>query len=932
MILEQVSLRNWRAYRGDGHTFAFGDHANLLVGPNESGKSSVLEAVRRGLLDRHTARGKDILAVRPLGSSLGPEVRLVFRANDGEGRERRYTSLKRFLDNAAAEVRVERDGEFQLDHEGDAADRFLRALVGADDATRGTLKPEQRGLAQALWFLQREEGIPNGRWNDALETNLKDRFSAESVEPNRARASGIRSLLSAASSSAQAEAVEERVNILFDGHFTPTGRIKTKSELAILTSTIESLKQELEQRNSERDRAALHREELGQIEQEDRSLVDLLADCEAQRKQLTESLQIEPELTAGLNDLERRTEAARRRCAETSARRQSVAVLDQRIQELDETLRDGEEALARLRIAVREHRRSAERHARSWEDELSPKLEAVRQGIADLQAKQRIEQLEIDVQRLDEQLERRRTLSKEVAEAKARLSSVVIVDEASWDRVRSLSERAAVLRDRVWAAGMRVQASELPAGTLTFDPEPEVDTANNELVIAQETVVGIEGVGSFTLRSADERLAAFDVEARACRAELSLVLERFGASDEAALLILRERSVQMERELERAQDLLAAIAEGEDQENLTARRAATATELQELRERCPQSVLPGMEGWAEQRTQDELAELQEKAQSLERTIREEREAEQEAQQKSLEAHERLAAVSASAAAGNSERSALRERLASELEAFVDRAAFELAAATALREAEELDQKSSALRQRFAAEVKTPRKQLQRIEIKISRTEERHQQLAARRTDRRARLEEAGALSLDRQIAELETRLASAEQRFETVHRRAQAIAVLRRLFGHRREAQSHSWVEPVSQLVESWLVRLSEGRAVGVSFDTDLVPQGVALDGHEESLPFASLSHGAREQLVVLLRLALGVVLSQHTCQLVVLDDRLVNADSTRSIVMSEIINEAARSCQVLVATCRPEAYETVVGKRIDVARRGGFLAAAEAH
>ncbi|MEG3054636.1 MAG: ATP-binding protein [Methanoculleus sp.] len=80
MIIEEITIRNWRRYR-EPHTFRFDERFNLLVGRNEAGKSTLFEAFTRVLFDRHSSRAEEIRQIQPLGGSLGPEATIVFWAN-----------------------------------------------------------------------------------------------------------------------------------------------------------------------------------------------------------------------------------------------------------------------------------------------------------------------------------------------------------------------------------------------------------------------------------------------------------------------------------------------------------------------------------------------------------------------------------------------------------------------------------------------------------------------------------------------------------------------------------------------------------------------------------------------------------------------------------------------------------------------------------
>jgi DNA repair protein SbcC/Rad50 len=93
-------------------------------------------------------------------------------------------------------------------------------------------------------------------------------------------------------------------------------------------------------------------------------------------------------------------------------------------------------------------------------------------------------------------------------------------------------------------------------------------------------------------------------------------------------------------------------------------------------------------------------------------------------------------------------------------------------------------------------------------------------------------------------------------------------------------------------------------------------------------LPLGSLSHGAQEQVVVLLRLAIACLVSGGERNLVVIDDRLVNADAMRMKRLCLILAEVAKSCQIVIATCSEAPYAGL-GARVVRVPGDGVLAAA---
>jgi uncharacterized protein YhaN len=70
------------------------------------------------------------------------------------------------------------------------------------------------------------------------------------------------------------------------------------------------------------------------------------------------------------------------------------------------------------------------------------------------------------------------------------------------------------------------------------------------------------------------------------------------------------------------------------------------------------------------------------------------------------------------------------------------------------------------------------------------------------------------------------------------------------------------------------------------------------------------LSHGAREQLGVITRLAYADLLREAgRPTLVILDDALVHSDTARLAAMKRALFDASRRHQVLIFTCHPDAW-----------------------
>jgi hypothetical protein len=173
-----------------------------------------------------------------------------------------------------------------------------------------------------------------------------------------------------------------------------------------------------------------------------------------------------------------------------------------------------------------------------------------------------------------------------------------------------------------------------------------------------------------------------------------------------------------------------------------------------------------------------------------------------------------------------------------------------------------------------------------------------------------RLEQSGrdGLATRRDMAELE--LAAVRSEHESLLRRAEAARrVHETLSRHRAEAQT-KYSEPLQSRIEA-LGRSVYGPSFRVWLDDDLAVAERELDGTR--LPVEALSTGAQEQLAIITRLAISHLVSTGEGSVpVIFDDALGWSDKARLRDMGALLGRAGDHGQVIILTCMPDRYEYV--------------------
>jgi DNA repair exonuclease SbcCD ATPase subunit len=145
MKLRALELEQFRKFDRTVRIAGMGDGLNLVLGPNEMGKSTLFAALQAVLFERHRSQAQTVKSFQPAGhDGASPRVTLQFEL-DGQP----YRIEKRFLRRPSAELALP-DGR-QV--HGEAAEEALEALLGGGGSGRRS-GPEAQGVWSLLWVGQ----------------------------------------------------------------------------------------------------------------------------------------------------------------------------------------------------------------------------------------------------------------------------------------------------------------------------------------------------------------------------------------------------------------------------------------------------------------------------------------------------------------------------------------------------------------------------------------------------------------------------------------------------------------------------------------------------------------------------------------------------------------------------------------------------------
>ncbi|HEY4792798.1 MAG TPA: hypothetical protein VII18_01910, partial [Mycobacterium sp.] len=149
----------------------------------------------------------------------------------------------------------------------------------------------------------------------------------------------------------------------------------------------------------------------------------------------------------------------------------------------------------------------------------------------------------------------------------------------------------------------------------------------------------------------------------------------------------------------------------------------------------------------------------------------------------------------------------------------------------------------------------------------------------------------------------------ARDEHDRVGRRARAVQLLREVMVRHRDTTRLRYVEPFRSELQR-LGRPVFGPSFEVDVDSDLCILNRTLDGC--TVPYESLSGGAKEQLGILARLAGAALVAKEDAVPILIDDALGFTDPQRLVTMATVFNTLGERGQVIVLTCTPGRYDGI--------------------
>ncbi len=890
MKLRSLAVNQFKKFTTPKRLEGIEDGLNIIVGPNEMGKSTLLDALRAVLFEKHDSKAKTIRNMQNERNQAAPVVELGFELESGT-----YTISKRFMKKNYARLRCPDGTVF----EGDAAEGRLRELLNfSEPGTKGG-SPETLGMWNVLWVKQGQSfgaiDIPK-----SASANLHGALESE-----------VGTVLGGRRGRELPQMIERQLGELVTRTGRSTGKYKiAEGRVSDIAEKLEKLKEKKKGlsdtlKELEDDQGKLQR--LSDVARDEADRAEL----DTARKRRNEVAELENRVKAAESELE----VLKLRLQQTMQREQERHNLKNDIDREKNTLGDlrekREEILEREKQArenlekLKTEKDKAETAAKDADDALSMRSRI----LGAVEIKTRISELRI---KLDKALD----AEKRQMEAQKRVASISVTEEMI-RRIESAEKEMEKAANRLNATSTLITFEIQNPSGIEVDGSP-LTSGEDSLQAVSPTTITIPERGKILIEPAAENRDELLGRIEEAESRLRNILDEAGIStvkDAQALYDSRKKALSEEEFARKESELYAPRT---DEYEAGAQSLASYMK----------SLERSLENQADSLPAQNLPELQEAETAL-RNAADKSDAARHALEKArtaLDAPEKVlrsfAKELASAEAiyeesekrlknlldrlGKAESECAENKLLEETEAAQSTVAAQEASVAKMRaelsEDDTLEQAEARV-ERLQKAADDRRKKQQNLEINIGRLKERVHVL-----------EGAG---IDEDIERENRQLEICEREFGRLEREVQVLSLLLDTLRNAEREAKELYLSPVTDRMRPYLQRLFPGS--DITIDEDLRITGVIREaGYEE--PFPLLSMGTQEQIAVLVRLAFAEMLvEQGRPATVVLDDALVFSDDTRMERMFDILTVASRRVQILILTCREQLFENVGGHTLSL-------------
>ena len=832
---------------------------NVVVGPNEMGKSTLLSALRAAFFEKYMSKSKHIVSLQNNRYPSAPAVCVEFELADGA-----YELKKRFLKKPYASLRL--PGGDVL--EGDAAEDRIQQLLNLGESSKSRSSLDSQGVWNLFWVQQGESferidptdeagsslygalvseiaRILGGRQAQTL-IGIFENQRSEFVTPKTGKPTGTLKQLIERSAQLKGQLLELR---------------DRQEELSNSMAELEAAQVTLDALRVETDLSRV-RDELSDA-REERSKVEVEATkVRSEVERLGERIEKIKKLKQQIEEVTNLVESHEKSIVIDG---EELSQQEQRFNELDSKLKRIESECSKLET----HLKSLERHQAAFElcTEIE-KFSSIQQNIRELEEK--ASEIHVTEQLMREVEEANRRLS--IADAKIKTNAASVIFE--------LEEGG--------AEGVTINGIEL-------------EDNHHEVKVAEKLSIGIPQRGTIVVQPPEDLLP----EREAAKLEMERLLESCKAkSVEHVNTLYKERS-ELIQSATLAQRELEVLLKNSGpnwndarpvEEQISKNQKKLADEMSKL----------GIQDSAELRDQQStIAEIRKESEEKSDKIANLQKAVEQLRFKINEFNLNLAKEEVGLKNSKKRLDELKK---------------ELAVVLGGKTTDELQaqfREKSAHIETLESELSELQRKIGEFELRIRQFEDKKSELEKEIVRLTTIIEDRQGVGLEEQIQSVERKLGFAKSDIEKCWAEVAELDLLLQTIQDSEGEVKNRFLSDILLRVYPYLRQIFPSATLITQEDGNVTDIERDPGGRET---FQTLSIGTQEQISVLSRIAFAEFLvEKNHPAVIVLDDALVFSDDARIETMFRILSQASENIQILVFTCRAKLFENLGGNIVTI-------------
>ncbi len=866
MRLLRLSLENWRGV--DELDVEFADGITLIEGPNEIGKSTIIEAVRMLFNEMDSSNKKHVKAIQPVGEDVGSKIEAEVTAGDY-----RFVYSKTYNKSKQTTLDILAPSKKQLTGR-EAHEAVVQMLTETVD--------------MVLW--------------EALLVDQGEKVALADIEHSSGLANALDAVAGSTTSESEDTDLYGSVQAEYEKYFT----LKTsKPKFSEVEDAYEKAKKALD------DAKIALAEVEADSDAHDRSTVEVRR-LRTEMPSLKEKMQEHEQDWTAVSSLKEKVEAKKKELVSAQAVQQAKI-------SAHESRRDLVKDIQVSQHAFNEETQKQE-PLRTQAEKLKGEAASAQLVTSDLRKKTKLARAALDLAQGDErhiqdldaladvkdrfgQLE---NISKDM-KSFLKITSSITINEAALETFRAAEGSAVVARSKRDTAVTTVSVTAEKKLNIEFDSEKvSLEKAATEIrSVVSELKLRLPGVAAIQI-SPSRSVAELQEEVDEAELAVTKLASRFGVTNLEEAVAANQRRADAQRDIDRLKIREEGILQKASKEEIQQAVSSLQAECDKyLGQRKSAQEMPEDTANAASRVADARSALSAKESALEAAQKkaEMRQGEYEQIDSQVRvAEQELAGLTA---ALKDKRDRLnRSRMKDSDKDLNDRARESNA------EVDKLKGKFNALQTSLAesspdaleALLTNAKDVYERANADLAKAE---QDLAVL-TDR---LQQAQADGRFETLEAAEREFEESQATFQATRRRADAVDLLWATLNRFRDSARQAYVRPLKEAIER-LGRIVFGPGFEVIIAGDWSVESRTLDG--KTLPFEDLSVGAKEQLGILARLAAAQIVSKQGGVPLIIDDALGFSDPSRLETMGAAIAAAGKQCQIIILTSTPGRFTHV--------------------